>query len=92
MRGADEFGPQFQRQLVRTMLDDPGLKALVRRFVSADQLGWTDPASLWGWQVIGEDDNPSMLKLQTELRRLGDDDPARVGAAEIVGDNRRSRQ
>ena len=84
MQGADEFGPQFQRQLVRTMLDDPGLKALVRRFVSAGQLGWTDPASLWGWQVIGEDDNPSMLKLQTELRRLGEEDPARVGAAEIV--------
>jgi len=86
MRGADEFGPTFQRQLVRTMMDDPGLKALVRRFIEAGQLGWTDPASLWGWQVIGDDENPSLLKLQTELRRLGDEDPARVGASAIVED------
>tara|TARA_R110002020_G_scaffold27266_11_gene87967 strand:+ start:1471 stop:2826 length:1356 start_codon:yes stop_codon:yes gene_type:complete len=84
MRGADEFGSPFQRQLIRAMLDDPGLKALVGRFIAAGQLGWTDPASLWGWQVIGSDDNPSMLKLQTELRRLDHEDPARVGASVIV--------
>jgi len=84
MRGADEFGPEFQRRLVRAMVDDPGLKALVQRFCAADQLGWTDPASLWGWQVISNDDNPSMLKLQTELRRLDNVDPARVGAVQIV--------
>ena len=84
MRGAEEFGPDFQRQLVRAMLDDPGLKALVSRFIKAAQLGWTDPASLWGWQVIGEDDAPSMLKLKTELRRLDSEDPARIGATAIV--------
>ena len=84
MQGADEFGSSFQRQLVRAMLDDPGLKSLVGRFIAAGQLGWTDPASLWGWQVIGSDDNPSMLKLQTELRRLDHEDPARVGASAIV--------
>ena len=84
MRGADEFGPDFQRQLIRSMIDDPGLKALVGRFLKADQLGWTDPASLWGWQVISHDDSPSTLRLKTEYRRLDDDDPARVVALSIV--------
>lgn len=84
MRGADEFGAQFQRQLVQAMLHDPGLKALVGRFIAADQLGWTDPASLWGWQIVNADDNPSMLRLQTEYRRLDEGDPARAGAAEII--------
>jgi len=84
MRGGDEFGPMFQRQLIRTMMDDPGLKALVKRFIDAGQLGWTDPASLWGWKVVQADDNPSLLKLSTEMRRLDNEDPARAGAVDIM--------
>lgn len=84
MRGAEEFGSDFQRQLIRAMVDDPGLKSLVLRFVTAGQLGWTDPASLWGWQVIGDDDAPSMLKLKTGMRRLAPDDPAKIGAVQII--------
>ncbi len=84
MRGASEFGPAFQRQLIRACMGDAGLKTLVQRFIAAGQLGWTDPASLWGWQQISEDDTPSLLRLQTEHRRLDETDPAKVGASDII--------
>ena len=84
MQGADEFGVTFQRQLIKGMMSDPGLKALVSRFLKSGQLGWTDPASLWAWQVIRHDDSPSMLALKTERLRLDDDDPAVVGADSII--------
>jgi replicative DNA helicase len=84
MQGADEFGVAFQRQLIRAMMDDHGLRVLVERFMRAGQLGWTDPASLWAWQIVSVDDNPSMLKLKTERLRLMADDPAIVGADSII--------
>lgn len=65
-------------------MSDPGLRALVGRFVVNGQLSWSDPASLWAYQVIQADDHPSMLKLKTERLRLSEDDPAIVGADVIV--------
>lgn len=84
MRGAEWFGPSFQRQLVRATLDDPGLRALVKRFIDAGQLGWTDPTSLWAWQVIAAHDHPTMLQMEVEYQRLGDEDPARAGAQAVL--------
>jgi replicative DNA helicase len=83
-KDAEAFGVSFQRQLVRATMEDPGLRGLVERFVSAGQLGWTDPSSMWAWQVIQKDDHPSLLKLKTERLRLGDDDPATIGASDII--------
>ena len=83
-READAFGVAFQRQLVRATMEDPGLRGLVERFISAGQLGWTDPSSMWAWQTIQKDDHPSLLKLKTERLRLSDDDPATIGASEII--------
>lgn len=84
MWGADEFGPGFQRVLVRASVDDPGLRDLVRRFIDAGQLGFTDPASKWAWTVLSDEDRPSMLMLETEARRVDPTDPARAGVEAIL--------
>src|SRR3990172_4582070 len=84
MEGAPEFGARFQRQLVRAMVSDAGLRTLVQRYLTSGQLGWSDPASLWGWQVIRDDEYPSFLKLEIELARLDSDDPAKVGGEAII--------
>jgi len=70
MHGEQAFGPSFQRALVRTCLADPGLRALVARFVTKGQLGFTDPAAHWCWGHISAQDNPTILQLRTEANRL----------------------
>lgn len=84
MIGAEEFGFDFQRILARACLDDPRLRGLVQRFTTAGQLGFTDPASAWAWQVIATSDKPTTLMLQTESGRLAFDDPARSGVNAIL--------
>lgn len=84
MWGANEFGPDFQRILVRGCLSDPALFALVKRFVDMKQLAFTDPAAQWAWGVIASREYPTLLMLQTEAYRLTDNDPARVGAEAII--------
>jgi len=90
MNGADAeaFGPQFQRMLVKGCMGDPKLSRIVRKFINADQLGWTDPAALWAWRLIEDCETVSPLMLQTEARRLAPDDPAKTGAESIILDNR----
>lgn len=80
MLGNDAFGPDFQRQLVRACMIDPGLRGIVARFTLAGQLGWTDPGSLFVWQLIQARDTVSPLMLHTEVARLDPANPARVGA------------
>lgn len=70
MHGESAFGPDFQRALIRSCLDDPGLRALVRRFAESGQLGFTDPLSGWAWKVIGDSENPSRLMLEVEMGRV----------------------
>jgi replicative DNA helicase len=65
-------------------LDDPALKALVKRFIDAGQLGFTDPASAWAWRVIASTDTPTTLQLETEAGRIPADDPARGGIESII--------
>lgn len=84
MLGASEFGPDFQRVLVRVCVDDPGLRSLVHRFTSTRQLAFTDPASAWAWSIVGRYDRPSILHLKTEARRLPAVDPARMGVESIL--------
>ena len=84
MRGAEDFGPGFQRVLARACLTDPGLRALVARFAQAGQLGFTDPAAAWAWAIISGEDHPSPLMLETEARRLSETDPARVGVGAVL--------
>ena len=81
---AEEFGSAFQRVLVRACLDDPGLRALVKRFVDAGQLGFTDPGAAWGWRGVAGAEYPTLLMLETESSRIGADDPARVGVTAIL--------
>lgn len=84
MHGASEFGPDFQRVLVRACVDDPGLRALVQRFTLTGQLGFTDPASGWAWSVISNSPAPTVLQLDTESRRLAPNDPAHGGVFAIL--------
>lgn len=84
MRGASEFGPDFQRVLIRTTLADGALRNLVRRFTDSGQLGFTDPSSAWAWQVLCGQDRPTRLVLETEARRLAPGDPAAAGAQAIL--------
>lgn len=84
MIGADQFGPDFERVLVRTCMDDLILRGLVGRFIAAGQLGWTDPGASWAWQLIRDRDHVSRLMLETEVRRLSPADPMRVGAEAVV--------
>jgi replicative DNA helicase len=84
MWGASEFGPDFQRVLVRACIDDPHTGQLVRRFTADQQLAFTDPAAAWAWQVISGMDRPSLLALETESRRLAADEPARLGIETIL--------
>lgn len=84
MRGADDFGPDFQRVLARTCMFDRELRGLVDRFIKANQLGWTDPAALWAWQVVTKHEHVSPVVLETEARRLASDDPAKIGAEAIT--------
>lgn len=83
MYGAEEFGADFQRTLVKACLTDAGLKALVGRYVDAGTLGWSDPASAWAWKIVS-DDGASLLRLRTESRRLADDDPTRSGVDALL--------
>lgn len=84
MYGADEFGPDFQRVLIRATLDDPHLRGIVQRFVREGRLGFTDPASQWSWRVMSSTDHPTMLQLQTEGRRVDPTDPAWTGIQAIL--------
>lgn len=84
MWGAEEFGPDFQRVLVRSCVDDYGLRSIVARFIEARQLGFTDPASSWAWKVLASTDRPTILVLQTEARRLDPSDPAHLGVQAIL--------
>lgn len=84
MLGAEEFGPDFQRVLVRTSLVDGGLRALLRQYTDDGKLGFTDPASAWAWQVVTAQDRPTRLVLETEIRRLSAGDPAYTGAQAIL--------
>lgn len=84
MWGAGEFGPDFQRVLIRACVDDSQLIALVKRFTTSKQLAFTDPASSWAWQVIGDMEYPTMLVLETEARRISPTDPARIGVDAIL--------
>lgn len=84
MWGADEFGPQFQRVLVKACLDDSGLRQIVRRFIDEGHLGFTDPASAWAWSAVSASDRPTMLMLQTEARRIDPTDPAHAGVQAIL--------
>lgn len=85
MLGASDFGSSFQRVLVRAVIDDPGLRALVTKFADAGALGFTDPAARWAWELIRATEYPTMLQLETESQRLSPADPARAGVAGIVG-------
>lgn len=82
--GADEFGPDFQRVLIRACLDDPNLRGLVSRFTGVGQLGFTDPAAQWAWAILGQTDRPTMLQLRTEARRIDPADPAWSGVQAIL--------
>ena len=84
MLGADEFGPAFQRVLVKACIDDPGLREIVLRFASTGQLGFTDPASAWAWRVVSSTAKPSPLMLETEARRIPNTDPAYAGVQAIL--------
>ena len=84
MIGAREFGPEFQRILVRTCLDDPGLRALVARFSTTGQLGFTDPAAAWAWSVLNRTRHPTIIALQVEAARLPTTDPAFAGAHSLL--------
>ena len=84
MWGADEFGPDFQRVLVRACVGDSGLRQIVRRFSDEGSLGFTDPASAWAWSVIAANERPTMLVLSTESRRISPTDPARAGVQAIL--------
>lgn len=65
-------------------MDDPGLRALLTRYLDGGQIGWTDPTSLWAWQVIRQEEHPTRLMLETARRRLAADDPAQGGADELL--------
>jgi hypothetical protein len=82
--GADEFGPDFQRVLVRACVDDSGIRQIVRTFTERGELGFTDPASAWAWRVITSVERPTMLVLGTEARRVDPTDPARAGIQSIL--------
>lgn len=84
MIGADEFGPDFQRVLVKACVDDPGLRQIVRKFVDEGHLGFTDPASAWAWGLIAANSRPTILQLQTEAQRVDPTDPARAGIQSIL--------
>ena len=84
MQQAEAFGPPFQRVLVRTCLHDHGLQALVKRFIDAGQLRWSDPGSAWAWNIVSTAEYPTVLQLQTELDRIEDNDPARLGVQAII--------
>jgi len=84
MLGAEEFGPDFQRVLIHACIDDPSLLFLVKRFVTEGRLGFTDPASLWAWNVVATSKYPTTMELTTESASLPSEDPSRAGVAAIV--------
>lgn len=84
MFGASEFGPDFQRTLVRACIDDGQLRRLVQRFTGTRQLAFTDPAAHWAWQIVDATPNPTVLQLRTESRRLPAADPSQAGVQALL--------
>lgn len=84
MLGNDAFGPDFQRQLARGCMVDPGLRGIVARFMDAGQLGWTDPGSAFVWTLVRSHEVVSPLMLHTEIARLDPLNPAKPGAYAIA--------
>ena len=81
---SDEFGGSFQRVLVRACVTDAGLRSIVARFHASKQLAFSDPSSAWVWRVIASSDSPTILQIETEVRQLALDDPARGGVDAIL--------
>ena len=84
MHGANEFGPEFQRTLIRACIADAGLRSLVKRHIEAGALGWSDPASAWSWRSVGGTETPSILRVKTAVNKLPEDDPIRAGVENIL--------
>lgn len=84
MFGASEFGPEFQRTLVRSCIDDIQLRRLVKRFTLSRQLQFTDPASHWAWQIVDGAPHPTVLQLETEARRMQAGDPSQAGIQALL--------
>lgn len=84
MQGAEEFGPDFQRTLILTCVRDHGLRSLVGRFIAERALGFTDPASAWAWTVIGHEEHPTRLMVETASRRLAPSHPAKIGVGKLI--------
>ena len=81
---SDEFGPEFQRTLVRASINDGGLRSLLGRFVGAGQLGFSDRTAAWAWSTLQREQYPTMLVLQTEARALDPTDPIHAGVQEML--------
>ena len=65
-------------------MSDAALRGLVAQFANQGLLGFTDPASAWGWNLVSQTDTPSILMLRTEANRLSPSDPAHLGVGTLL--------